>query len=167
MAFESGNSTEVNTTRKVIERIVEIPQFKDVEVLRPVLVDKIVEVLVPVFKDYNVDKPVFVEKIIEVQKVKVSEVEVTVNRPVFKEKVIELPVYKEIIIEKPVIREVEKIIKVERVEIVPKFKEIVKEVNVPRIIYKDQVVNRPIFRERIVDVIKPCYKCQNCGHEVN
>ncbi len=71
-------------------------------------------------------------------------------------KIVEIPKY------------IEKIIYTERVEIVPKV--IVKELEQERVkwidVEKEHVIDRPKFREKVVDVIKPHYKCQKCNFEV-
>jgi hypothetical protein len=67
-----------------------------------------------------------------------------------------------------VTKEVPKLKEVEYVVRVPKilYKEEIKEIIVPVLKEKDIIVQRPKFVEKIVEVIKPKYLCQNCGHEV-
>ena len=40
------------------------------------------------------------------------------------------------------------------------------EVEKPVIVEREVLVDRAKFREKVVDVIKPHYVCQNCGKEV-
>jgi hypothetical protein len=105
-----------------------------------------------------VEVPVFVKKEIVVEHVKVVEKvkEVTVDKPKFEEQIIFMPKY------------VTKVISVEQVKIIPIEKEVVVEKLVEKevVVEKEVIVDRPKFRERVVDVIKPHYVCQNCGKEV-
>jgi hypothetical protein len=62
-------------------------------------------------------------------------------------------------------------IKVKHIEEVVRVPKIVydeehREIIVPVLKEKDVIVNRPKFVDKVVDVIKPKYKCQECGHEV-
>ncbi|GAF92582.1 unnamed protein product, partial [marine sediment metagenome] len=41
-----------------------------------------------------------------------------------------------------------------------------KDIIVPVLKEKDVVIERPKFIEKIVEIIKPKYVCQKCGHEV-
>ena len=78
MSFETGD-VKVKTEERVIQRIVEVPMFKDVEIERPSFIDK--EIVIekpkyvdvtyerPIFRNMIVEVPVFVDKIIEVEKV--------------------------------------------------------------------------------------------------
>lgn len=163
---KTPQAIETQIAKKVIQRIVEVPKFKTVEVQRAKIVEKNIEVKVPVFVDYNVPRPVFKDRIITVTDVKVNKIEQEVIVPIFREKVVEVPRYIEKVIEVP--KFVEKLVPVERLKIVEKVRivEVPYEVKVPKIVEQEVIVNRPKFRERIVDVIKPKYKCQKCGHEV-
>ena len=64
--------------------------------------------------------------------------------------------------EVPVPKEVEYIVRVPKIV----YEEVVKEIIVPVIKEQELIISRPKFVEKIVEVIKPKYVCQKCGHEV-
>ena len=165
MAFNKEKKT-VNKTVKIIEREVQVPIFKEVEVIKPVFVEKKIEVRIPDFKPYIVKEPVIEKEIVHVQDAVVSKKEINVEVPVYREVRIDVPKYVEKVVEVPVF--VEKKVVVEKVEIKPVIKEVevVKEVVKIIEVEKKVEIEKPIFRDVIVDIIKPKYKCQSCGKEV-
>ena len=157
-----GDNKRINGTTKVIDKIVHVPKYVEVIIEKPVLQEKIVQYEKPVYVDREIINPILRDVDVPVEKVKIIEVEKIVEVPVYTEVIVERPVYveKEIIVNKYV----EKIIDIPVEKI--RWVEVVREIEVPHIVYKDIVVNRPKFRDVHVDVIKPHYKCQNCGEEV-
>ena len=105
---------------------------------------------------------------VDVTNAKVVTREVIVEVPKFVEKIIEVIKIVEVPKEVEVPEFVTKIIEVDEVKIVPKV--IVKEIEQERVkwidVEREHIVEKAIFRDRIVDVIKPRYACQSCGAEV-
>ena len=65
MGFDEGQGVRVNSEIKVIDRVVETPIFKDVEIERPLFRDKIINIDVPKYIDKIIERPVFVDVITE------------------------------------------------------------------------------------------------------
>ena len=114
----------------------------------------------------------------EKEKVVIKEVEQIVTVPKYVTK--EIEIIKPRFVEKEVIsaKIVTQIVPVTQTEV--KIKHIEEVVRVPKIVYeeekrtiivpvlkeKDVIVQRPKFVDKVVEIIKPKYVCQKCGHEV-
>jgi hypothetical protein len=153
---------DIQIVRKVEE--IKVPKFVEYEVKVPHLV----------YEDIVIKKPVFTEEVIRTQTVDVEHNQVIVDRvtykvirPIFKDKVIEIPrvIYVEKIIEVPKIIEKvviqEKPVTVEKPVYIEKeieqFKIVykVKDIEVPK--YKDVIYPRPVYQNKdgSVEVITP------------
>ena len=164
MAFAAGEREEKKEI--LVKRIVEVPTYKEVEIIKPIIKEKVIQINKPMLKEVQVAKPIFKEVVVEVpvykevevivEKVKIVEVIKKVEVPKFVEKIVEVPKY------------VNKYIPVEQVEITVKRREelVIVPVEKVKIVEREVHVDKPKFRERIVDVIKPHYVCQDCGKEV-
>jgi hypothetical protein len=164
--------TEVVGHVKIVECDLEVqrPVFKDVSVDRPI------------FKDKQVDIPTGFDKVVQhvisklderlekaidsrmkevvypklVEQLKVTEVPVSVERPVFKDVEVQRPVF----VDKEVINPVKKDVEVINAVIIdkPVFNAIVEDVRVTNAIVKDVEVERAIIREKTIDIIhKNCF----------
>ena len=97
MGFAAGEKEEREEIK--VKRVVEIPQYKTVEVERPVFKERKIEIIKPEFKrkiiekpvyrEVTVEKPIFEKKVIKVEKVKVIEKIKIVEVPKYVEKIIE------------------------------------------------------------------------------
>ncbi len=167
MGLASGPKDRTETIiKKVIEKVVERPKFVDVVIERPVYRDKIIEV--PVIKEVEVIKEVVkiveVEKIVSVPKYVHETVTVT-NVKVHPVVVHDAKIVEKIVpVSKPEIRltHMEEVVRVPKIVYDEEHRDIV----VPVLKEKDIIVNRPKFVDKVVEVVKPKYICQNCGHEV-
>ena len=161
MAFQKGVPPREDVTHHRVDRIVEVPTYKEVIVEKPRYVNKDYEVPNVVYKDQVIQRPVIVDK--EITNTVVKTVEVIVEKPRYVEKVIEVPKYVEKIVEVP--KYVERIVHVDKVEVIPKkvVVDVPCEVVKFNAVEKDFIIDRPKFRDKVVDVIKPHYKCQGCG----
>lgn len=167
MGLASGPKDKTQTIIKtIVEKQVERPKFVDVIIERPVYRDKIIEV--PVLKEVEVivEKVIIkeIEKIVEVPKYIHKDIEVT------HVKVQPVIVHDAKIVEKivPVSKPEIRIKHIEEVVRVPKivYDEIHKDIVIPVLKEKDVIIQRPKFVDKTVEVIKPQYVCQKCGHEV-
>lgn len=168
MALARGpqDTIETKITHKTIEKVVEVPKFVEKIVEVPVYREKIIEV--PVIRE--VEK--IVEKIVIREVIKVVEVPKFVTREVTDIKITTVPVtVKDVKIVEHVMNVSKPELKIKHIEEVvrvPKivYDEIRKEIIVPVLVEKDMPISKPRFVEKIVEVIKPKYVCQKCGHEV-
>ena len=111
-----------------------------------------------------IEQPTFVEKIVEVPKYVTKEVEI-IKPNIVEQKVTSAKIVETIVnVTKPVmkVKEIEQVVRVPKVV----YEEEHREILVPVLKDKDVIVNRPKFVEKVVEVIKPKYLCQNCNHEV-
>ena len=165
MGFKQKQAS-VDKTVKVIEREVQVPKFREVDVIQPRIVEKRMEVKVPDFVKYEVKEPVITKVPMTVKDIKVVEEEYVVKVPKFVEYEVKVPKFVEYEVKVP--KFIDKIVEVTEVKIVPKVVE--KEIIQERIkwvdVERDHVIDRPKFRDVHVDVIKPHYKCQACGQTI-
>jgi hypothetical protein len=176
MPFDTGSNmvdaeafkkaVKETTTERIVDRIVEVPKYKEVIVQKPKFVEKTISIDKPIYKEVEVERIRYIEKVVEVPKYIEKQIIVETVRVVEKIVVVEVPKYIEKIIEVP--KYVTKEIIVEQVKLVPVEKKVELSFTVDKPIIKerDVVVDRPKYRELIVDVVKLHYKCQACGKEV-
>ena len=143
---------------------VSVPKYTTKEVTDYVIVKEEVIYKVPriQFEDKTYERPIIVEK------------EYTI--PIYKEVVYEVPKYVEKVYEVPIIKYVDKIINVEKFNIVEKEKvrvvEVPYDVDVPNYIrhnvsvnnaiIKDKEVTNAIIKDVVVEAIHPKYLCKKC-----
>jgi len=166
MGFDKTAPTPVDKKVTVIKREVQVPKFVDVEVKQAVIVEEKFTVKVPEFVPYEVKGPVITKEPITVKDVTIKEEEYTVRIPKFVEYEVKVPVFVPYEVKEP--QFVKEEVTIQEVKVIPKV--VTKEITEERVnwvdVDKDHVVDRPIFKDVHVDVIKPHYKCQNCGQEV-
>jgi len=120
---------KINSVKIVeIEKIINVPVFKnkEVEVERPVYIEKVINV--PVFKEIELEKPVYINK--EYEKPVITEVEKIIEIPCPVEKPYDMPVPNEIPYDLPVVSMKQvKEIAAEATMVLVKAQGILKEVN--------------------------------------
>ena len=143
---------------------VSVPKYVKKELPDYVLVKEEITYKVPriQYEDKTYERPQYVEKIYEI--------------PRYVEKVYEKPVYIEKVYEVPIIKYVDKIINVEKLNIIEKEKvrvvEVPHNVDVPNYVRHNVVVNNAVIKDRevtnaiikdvSVEVIHPKYLCRKC-----
>jgi len=181
MGFNEGQNTPpVDTEQVRIKRIVEVPDFKDVPTPRAAFYD------VPTprakFEDEIIKRPIFENETIKVQNVTVEEVKKTVEVPDYKKKVYEIPEIEyvkktyEIPVTKFVPSDILTVSKNDIAEInntIEELKRFIKKLTgyvagleMPVIKEREVIADKLRLRDVPVDVIKPHYKCQQCGYEI-
>ena len=153
--FAAAKMAQKTASRdKTVDRVVEVPVDRIVEVERIVKVEVPIERVVEVERIIQVRVEVPVEKIMEVEKIVMVEkrVEVPVERIVEVERRVEVPVERIVEVEK----RVEVPVEVEKIVYIPQVIEIEKIVNVEKIVEVEKIIERivevPKIEERIVEV---------------
>ncbi len=184
MSTPNVTNTQIIAGIKVIETEyeVKVPKFHDITINRPIFVDQ--EIKVPVGFDKVIqtlaediaDKITLkvLDKVNEklaqaidariseikypklIEEIKITEIPITVEKPVYKDVEVSRPIYTD----KTVLNAVMKDVEVTNAVVVDKLvlNCIIQDINVTNAIIKDVEIERPVIKERVVEVIhKHCF----------